>query len=181
MTTQTKKRDQRMRLGPVVRELLATYSNPTSAELDSEVQELIRDREKLKSYVSPSRDTTLNFEPLENRLDRMSEAVVSTGELITNLTELTDHRTRELAKLFLHISTMVGVKFTDNEEERDRLHRRFNEMFQDLEKQMTSLSKLLKQKQVKHEKSMTAVQASMDEQRVAIVEKQRPLDRGMER
>jgi methyl-accepting chemotaxis protein len=86
---------------------------------------------------------------------------------IGDLTDLVDHRTKEMVRIFTHISTLVGTKFTDGEE-LQRLHKRFQEMSEDLASQMTNLSDLVASKSRETAKTTGRLITSIEEQRLAV-------------
>ena len=71
-------------------------------------------------------------------------------------------------RIFTHISTLVGAKFPDSEE-LQRLHKRFQEMSEDLASQMTNLSDLVASKSRETAKTTGRLITSIDEQRLAVL------------
>jgi len=133
------------------------------------ISELLHDR----SRANRLEHTVSAFEARDLRQSEARSALALTYRAqitaISDLTDLIDHRTREMVNIFLHISTLVGTNFTEGEE-RERLHRRFEEIFQDIGTQMEALSGLVKDQQHARETRTNRVIARAEEGRLAIAE-----------
>jgi len=133
------------------------------------ILELLRDR----SRANRLEHTMSAFEARDLRQTEARSALALTCRAQTtaigDLTDLVDHRTREMVNIFLHISTLVGTNFTEGEE-REILHRRFEEIFQDIWTHMEALSGLVKDQQHARETLTNKVIGRAEEGRLAIAE-----------
>ncbi|WP_299755083.1 hypothetical protein [uncultured Boseongicola sp.] len=131
------------------------------------ISELLHDR----SRANRLEHTVSAFEARDLRQTEALSALALTCRAQTNaisgLTDLIDHRMCKMVNTFLHISTLVGTKFT-NGEELPRLHKRFQEMSEDLASQMTILSNLVASKLRENAKTTGRLITSIEEQRLAV-------------
>ncbi len=117
----------RIRLRPAALELIEDRCELPANALDMAISELLHDR----SRANRLEHTVSAFEARDLRQTEALSALALTyraqTSAIGDLTDLVDHRTKEMVRIFTHISTLVGTKFAGGEE-LQRLHKRFQEM-----------------------------------------------------
>jgi chromosome segregation ATPase len=159
----------RLKLGPVVTDLLEQLSEQTAAALDDRVDRLLATEHRVAGLENERQLFRDQVATLGGNVTSMATALTTTSASVDKVTDLIDHRTREIQKLMLHISTLVGTTMTEGAE-RDRLHVRFNEIFTDLGKQMDALSTLVKDQQQARQRTVQNVVGRAEEERLAIAE-----------
>lgn len=166
MTQETSKQ-VRVRLGQVALELIDGAPEQPAIALDQRIEKM--------------RDDTRRVRDLEDLLDqhrerdgRQTRALVQFAEaqdhqsrVVGKLFDLVDFRTRELANLFLHISTLVGTRFATGED-LERLHRRLAEIAQDFDKDASTLGEIIKVLSKDAERSSGALGQSLEEQHLTV-------------
>ena len=157
----------RIRLGTAALDLIKGQSELPANALDMAISELLHDR----SRANRLEHTVSAFEARDLRQTEALSALALTCQAQTtaigDLTDLVDHRTKEMVRIFTHISTLVGTKFTDGEE-LQRLHKRFQEMSEDLASQMSKLSDLVASKSREAAKTTGRLITSIEEQHLAV-------------
>lgn len=182
-----KQSSYRLRTGPIASNLLDRLDEQTSNSLDAEIQRLLTTQDRASTLEEERVALIQTVTQLSSQVGMMASALMSTSTSVDKVTDLIDHRTREIQKLMLHISAMVGTTFTDGAE-RERLHTRINDVFLDLAKQMESLSNLVKGQQKERQRMVQNAVGRAEEERLTIADKvapeldaRAPLSRGKER
>jgi chromosome segregation ATPase len=161
--------NRRLTLGPELSSFLGTLPDQSATSLDREFQSLLQSRDRVADLEAERAANMKIISSLLQNGAEMSSALSETSTSVSRLTDLIDHRTREMVNIFLHISTLVGTNFTEGEE-RERLHRRFEEIFQDIGTHMEALSGLVKDQQHARETLTNKVIGRAEEGRLAIAE-----------
>jgi hypothetical protein len=176
----------RVRLGPVAADLVADHPEVPAAALETEIALLISDRHKLaetSDLIALYQQRDIQQTEILTNLAATSRAQT---DAIDALSQLVDHRTRELSKLMQHIGALIGNRMTEGNE-RELLHLRFEEIFMDLGKQMDALSKLVTGKTREAVRQSSNLNQQLDEHSLTlplkvVEEKIIPIkDRGHER
>lgn len=169
----------RVRLGPVASDLIEGSDEPPAAALDRQITSMKNDGARLA--VLEDRDQRQT-----DALIRLAAAQDRQSDVVAKLFTLVDFRTRELANLFLHISTLVGTRFADGDE-LERLHRRLGEIALDFDKDAKALSETVRALSKDIEQGSGALTQSLEDQRLTLTDRAeltRPTpgkDRGYER
>lgn len=177
----------RLKLGPVVTEVLEDLPEQTAAALDDHVQHLLTTAARATALEEERQLFRANTSTLSGHVGTLSQALTHLSTCVSNNMDMVDHRTREIQKLMLHIGTLLGSSTTEGAE-REHYHVRFGEVFRDLSKQMESLSGLVKEHQRMRERFVKSSVDRAEEDRLSIADQVHPnLDsraektRGMER
>lgn len=185
--TDEPKQNRRMTLGPELSRFVDSLPDQSATALDKAFQSLCETRDRVADLEKERGSSQHTIASLLTTVSEMSTALSETSQSVSQLTEMMDHRTQHMTTIFLHISTLVGTKFADGDE-RDRLHRRLQELSTDLEKQMDVLSKFVRDQQTHRERTVSQVVGRAEEERLTLAEQQgiappqqARQDRGMER
>ena len=179
MTAQEQTKQIRVRLGQIALELIDGAMEQPALALDQRIKKLRNDTLRLSVLEERDRRQT-------DALSRLAAAQDRQSKVVSKLFDLVDFRTRELANLFLHISTLVGTKFAEGEE-LERLHRRLGEIAQDFDKDANALGDIIQVLSRDAVQSSTGTGQSIEEQQLTVslptgqTNATREKDRGHER
>ena len=94
----------RLKLGPAVSEYLSKLPEQPPAALDAAFIALLGDRERLAKAEARSAEQDRLLGTLSDHNAKMAEALAATSTSVSKLTEMVDHRTKEMITIFLQIS-----------------------------------------------------------------------------
>ncbi len=160
MTAQDQPKQVRVRLGQIALELIDGAMEQPALALDQRIKKLRNDTLRLSVLEERDRRQT-------DALSRLAAAQDRQSKVVSKLFDLVDFRTRELANLFLHISTLVGTKFAEGEE-LERLHRRLGEIAQDFDKDANALSDIIQVLSRDAERASTGLGRSIEDQQLTV-------------
>lgn len=160
MSEQDAARPVRVRLGPIATALIEGASEPPANALEEHIERLRNDSRRIPDLEARISDQTKALADLVSALNKQND-VVST------LAALVDSRTKQLANLFLHMTTLIGTKFADGEE-RERLHKRLSEIAEDFEKDMQQLGTFLDREAREASRGATDLAKSIEEQALTL-------------
>lgn len=161
----------RVTLGPELSKFVRSLDDQSAPSLDIEFLSLIEARNRTKDLEDERAANRATITSLLEQVGALSAALGQTSASVSNLTDMMDHRTREMITVFVHISSMVGTKFAQGEE-LEHIHRRFTELNNDLERQMEELSGLLKEQQAVRENTVQSITGRAEEERLSLAEQQ---------
>ncbi|WP_342075130.1 hypothetical protein [Yoonia sp. SS1-5] len=164
------RQNYRLRLGPVVSNLLDTLAEPTPVALDAEVKKLLAGREQLTVLEQKGAEDTARLRRFMQQHAEMAEALSATSDSVSKLTDMMDHRTREMVTIFLHVSSLVGSRYAEGEE-LAHIHRRFKELNSDLETQIDRLLSQVREQKQTRETKVAQVTARAEEERLTLPER----------
>lgn len=169
MPDDQKPNSYRIKLGPIVTAMLEEMDEQSAAALDERVAELLATEETVTELQADRQKFRDQIGGLADALTEQASALVATSTSVDKISHLVDHRFREMQKLIIHMSAMIGTTVTEGAE-RDQLFARSNEIFMDLGRQIESLSGLIKEQQGARQRQVHTATARAEDERLAIAQ-----------